>query len=204
MRSQFNLGAKIFIILSSLSYPFITHSSTPVAYDIDKAKEICLERPLDNLEGIWIYPEDRVTVLILRKEQPEKISSLPEYSIRVIEGEDCRLQPGVEIGTLGATPNTNTYKIELFTEEKNNILLKPQSCLATLSKEGDSMIIKKDKSPFKLRLNLNFNRLLSGFWKIVSVGLNKNTQNTEPPVGMVKIFPSYDGNGSTKRQPRYL
>ena len=166
--------------------------------------DICNDRPLDNLEGIWIYPDDRVTVLILKKDQPERISALPEYSIRVIEGEDSRLVPGMEIGSLASTPNNNTFKIELMTEEKNNILLKPQSCLASLSKEGDNLIIKKDKTPFKLRLNFNFNRLLSGFWKIVSIGLNKNTQNTEPPVGMIKIFPSYDGNGSNKRQPRYL
>ena len=178
--------------------------NTPIAYDMGMAKEICAERALDNLEGIWVYPDDRVTVLILRQPANGKISSLPEYSIKVIEGEDCILMPGDIIGNLSATSNQNIYKIELFTEEKNRMLLKPAACLATLSKDNDNLLIKREKSPFRLRLNLNFNRLLSGFWKIVSVGVSKNNQNMDPPVGMVKIFPSYDGNGSIKRNPRYL
>lgn len=182
-------------------------SSVPVAYDIDMAKEICMEKALDNLEGIWIYPDDRVTALILRKDKKERISGLEEYTIMVVEGEDCRIPPGTEIGTLYATANDNVYKIELKTEEKNSILGKPESCLATLSKNADALIIKKSKSPFRLRLNLNFNRLMTGFWKIVSMGINKNqstSQSTEPPVGMVKIYPSYDGNGSKRKSPRYL
>lgn len=182
----------------------ICDAGNPIAYDMEMAKEICLNSALDHLEGIWIYPDDHVTVLILKKDSQGKVSSLPEYDIRVIDGEDARLAPGVSIGTLYATPNANVFKIELMTEEKNKILCKPYSCLANLSKDHDNLIIKKTKSPFRLRLNLNFNRLLTGFWKIVSVGTNKNYQNLEAPAGMVKIFPSYDGNGSSKRKPRYL
>ena len=194
----------LLIIISALFVPKQSHAKPPVAYDIERAKEICSEYPLDNLEGVWLYPDDRVTVLILQNNK-EKASGMPQYDIQVIDGEDCRIKPGDCIGTLTATPSANVYKIELFTEEKNHLLCKPESCLATLSKEGESLIIKKEKNPFRLRLNFNFNRLLSGFWKIVSIGINKNNNTSlDPPVGMIKIYPSFDGNGSSKKGPRYL
>lgn len=203
MKGPFNRFISLVILAAWIFLP-AKGANPAIAYDMGEAMEICTNRALDNLEGIWIYPDDGVTVLIMRSDNSEKISSLPEYTISVIEGEDCRLLPGDIIGNLKATAGANSYTIELFTEEKNRIFLKPYSCLATLSRDGDELIIKKQKSPFKFRLNLNFNRLLTGFWKIASIGINRNQQNTEPPAGMVKIFPSYDGNGSSKRSPRYL
>lgn len=174
-----------------------------VAYDMDMAKAICDETPLDNVEGIWVYPEDKVTVLILGA--GHAANSFGEYSISVVETSDARLHPGEEIGRLYATARDNTYKIELQTEIKNEILLKPKSVLATLSKEGDSFIISRQKPPIKGRLNFNFNRLLPGFWKIVSAGISGNSPGkVEVPIGMVKIYPSYDGNGSSRRKVRYL
>ena len=179
------------------------NGKNPVAYDIDKAKEICDESPLENVEGVWVYPEDKVTVMIMADEN--KTNSLTEYSIRVVETSDARLHPGEEIGRLYATAQENVYKIELQTEKKNEYLLKPKAVMATLSKDGDTFIIKRDQAALKGRINLNFNRLLPGFWKIVSTGISGSGQHkVETPVGLVKVYPSYDGNGSSRRKVRYL
>ena len=176
-----------------------------VAYDLEMAKEICSQLPLENVEGVWIYPEDKVTVMILNDNE-ESTGQLPTYSISVVETSDARLHPGDIIGKLYATADENAYKIELSTEKKNDLLLKPKSCIANLSKDGDTFLIKKQKAPFKGRLNFNFNRLLPGFWKIVSTGISQsnNSSSLQPPVGMIKVFPSYDGNGSSRRKIRYL
>lgn len=196
----------LFFLLTGLTVKAKTtvESNSPVAYDIDMAKEILDKKALDPLEGIWIYPDDKVSVMICRQEKHDSKISFPKYDIRVIESEDCRLSPGDLIGMLESTPTSGQYKIELFTEKKKESLIKPQSILATLSKEEDALTIKKEQPPLKTRLNLNFNRLLSGFWKIVSIGLSKNSQNVHPSTGMIKIYPSYDGNGSSRRSPRYL
>ena len=180
--------------------------SPRIAYDIDMAKEICGELPLENMEGIWLYPEDGVTVMILNEQNRLNVNSLPSYSITVVQTSDARLHPGEEIGKLYATADENVFKIELSTEKNNELLLKPKSCMATLSKDGDSFIIKRQKSPIKGRLNFNFNRLLPGFWKIVSAGITTNGSGNsyQLPIGMVKIYPSYDGNGSSRRKVRYL
>ena len=177
-----------------------------LAYDIEMAKEICAELPLEEVEGVWLYPDDKVTVLILRDDEKGDSNQFPEYSITVVDTSDARLKPGEKIGKLTMTSDERVYKIELLTEKKNDFLLKPKSCLGTLSKDGESFGIKKQKAPFKGRLNLNFNRLLPGFWKIVSVGVSPNGNNTGVtiPTGMVKLYPSYDGNNSSRRRVRYL
>lgn len=192
------------ISLSVTAYCF--GESSLIAYDLGEAMEICDDLPLEMVEGIWVYPEDNVTVMILNDGEDANPNQLSSYVISVVETSDSRLHPGEIIGKLYATAQENTFKIELSTEKKNELLLKPKSCLATLSKDGDTFIIKQQKPPFRGRLNFNFNRLLPGFWKIVSVGINKNNDSgaTKPPIGMVKTYPSYDGNGSSKRKVRYL
>lgn len=176
-----------------------------VAFDMGQAEEICDDLPLESIEGIWNYPEDNVTVLILADKDNSKYQGNSTYSISVVKTEDTRLKPGEIIGSLTSTAESNIYKIELATERKNDFLIKPKSCLATLTRDGDSFTIKKQKSGLKGRFNLNFNRLLPGFWKIVSTGISTiSGSSTEPPVGMVKIYPSYDGNGSSRRKIRYL
>lgn len=175
------------------------------AYDFEMAKEICDNLPLENVEGIWLYPDDKVKVLIL-SDDDNKINSFPTYTISVVETADARLHPGDILGKLTATPDANLFKIELVTEKKNNILLKPTTCLASLGKEGDTFTFRKGRTGIKGRLNINLNRLLPGFWKIISTGVSTTTGNTNPtaPVGMVKLYPSYDGNGSSRRKIRYL
>lgn len=177
-----------------------------VAYDIERAQEICDELPLENVEGIWLYPDDNVTVLILKDDERTGNQLFPSYSISVVETSDARLHPGEIIGKLQATPDDKVFRIELSTEKKNDLLLKPKSCLATLSKDADTFIIKKQKAPFKGRLNFNFSRLLPGFWKMVSMGISQQSTggNINIPVGMIKTYPSYDGNGSSRRKIRYL
>ena len=198
---------KYFVLIALLAGINCAYSQSPkVAYDIDMAKELCDELPLETIEGIWLYPDDNVTVLILNDQTDQGRNVFPSYSISVVDTSDARLHPGEVIGNLRATPELNVFKIELSTEKKNDLLLKPKSCLANLSKEGDTFTIKKQKAPFKGRVNLNFNRLLPRFWKIVSVGINQSgTGNSvSPPIGMIKIYPSYDGNGSSRRKIRYL
>lgn len=177
-----------------------------LAYDISMAKEICDDLPLESVEGIWIYPEDNVTVMILQDNSINKNTSFPEYVISVVETTDARLHPGNIIGRIRASADSKTFNIELATEKKNNLLLKPKTCIATLGNDGDTFIFKKGKTGLKGRLSLNFNRLLPGFWKVVSSGISTafGDQSLEAPVGMIKIYPSYDGNGSSRRKPRYL
>ena len=180
--------------------------SPEAVYDMEQAKEICDDLPLEAVEGIWIYPEDNVAVLILNDRNDRRRSYATSYTMRVVESKDARLKPGDVIGKLIETPDAKTYKIDLFTEKRNQSWLNPVTCIATLGNEGDTFIFKKGASRLKGRLNFNLSRLLPGFWKMISAGITTNTGNTDlkAPVGMMKIYPSYDGNGSSRRRVRYL
>ena len=179
-----------------------------VAFDMNMAKEICDELPLDRIEGIWLYPQDNVTVLVLKSANKADGSALDSYTISVVKTSDARLYPGDVIGHLEATAKQNYFKLELATEKKNDLLLKPKSCEASLAEDGSSMIFKKEKSKLKSKLNFNFSRLLPGFWKIISTSVTTNPglggNEFSDVTGMVKIYPSYDGNGSSRRTVRYL
>lgn len=179
---------------------------TPKAYDIDMAKELCDELPLEDVEGVWLYPDDKVTVMILRNNNEDLNHGYATYNISVVETSDAQLHPGDVIGKLTATPEDKTFKIELATEKKSDNLFKSRTCIAKLSSDGDSFTFKKQKAPFKGRFNFNFSRLLPGFWKVVSTGFSPvpGTPNLQPAVGMIKVYPSYDGNGSSRRKVRYL
>lgn len=200
-------------IISILIAAFLISANSSLAQqsrpcDIDRAIEVCSALPLDRLEGVWAYPEDGVTVLIL-KTNSHSYSSLQEYEISVLESDDCRLLPGDVLGSIASTPEADKYAISLFTEKDKSLLQKSNSCAALLSKDADALIIKEDnKKKFNFRINLNPSRLLPNFWRIVrvstSVGNNTNSSSTQTSIGMVKLYPSYDGNGSSRRRPRYL
>lgn len=195
------------IILFLLASGNACLAQQPTACDIDRAIEICSALPLDLLEGIWAYPDDNVTVMIL-KSQPSSSLNLPSYEISVVESDDTRLSPSDVIGSIKATPEASKYEITLFTEKNKDVLQKSNSCMASLSKDSDALILKGNKQKkLNLRLNINPTRLLPNFWRIVRISAsagNNSDASRQPSVGMVKIYPSYDGNGSSRRQPRYL
>lgn len=173
--------------------------------DMGMAREWCDTHRLDNLEGIWTIPSDNVTVLISRDRQTGT-SSAPSYLLTVVETDDVRLRPAERMGELAATPQANVYSLHLYTRRSKGVLGKPKACVATLSADGEGMTVRGDKTKFNLRFLLNPSTLLPGFWKLlrVNAGLNPLQEGTAPPEGLIKVYPSYDGNGSSRRVPRYL
>ena len=199
MRHSFVVVLILLVTLPSVS------KEPQVAYDIEMAQEICDSLPLEKLEGLWLYPDDKVTVMVLKDPDSGNRNDFSVYNIMVVDTSDACLHPGEIIGKLYATAQEKEYRIELSTERKNDLLMKPKSCIATINNEGDCLLIKKQKAPLKGRLNFNFSRLLPGFWKLVSLGVSQNNNNSlESKAGMVKVYPSYDGNGSSRRRVRYL
>lgn len=179
-------------------------AANPKVCDIMRAKEICDSLPLENPEGIWIYPEDKVTVLVMR-ESANTTSSLPAYRITVVRTDDGSVAPGESVGILKATAKSGTYDMELYTLRKNGKPGTSQKCVATLSSNGDDMLLsrQKKKSP-KFRITLNPYTLLPKTWRIIRMSSGMAESGKDVPAGMVKIYPSYDGNGSSRRHPRYL
>lgn len=182
--------------LLTLSAMMTAHSQTAIC-DMQGAREICDSRPLAAPEGIWLYPDDQVSVLISRS-APEGPNSLERYDITVVDSSDAGISPGAVIGRLESTPDSRSYRMTLFTDRKAGRLCAPKECLATLDKEGDVFLVKSKR----VRIRINPFSVLPRFWRVARVSTDDPLQKL--PVGMIRLYPSYDGNGSTRRMPRHL
>ncbi len=194
----------IYVLLCFIFIPQVTHAITPICFDISRAKEICDSVPLEKLEGLWLYPEDNVTVLILRSND-SRSGRMPEYQISVVETFDISVSPGDVIGKITATPIADKFTVELFTERKGTGFLKPRSCDATLSKDCETLLLRYGGNKLKLRINLNPTVLLPRLWRnLIRINTFQGQPQESNSSGMIKLYPSYDGNGSSMRKPRYL
>ena len=171
-------------------FPLISRAFTPPA-DLPEARELCTRADLRPIEGLWSYPGDDVTVMVYRS----RTKGL--YDIYVVEAADCSLAPGMKIGELRASAVPDTFSLNLFTRLEKGVLGMPCEVTATFSENKESLTIKKPS----VKIRLNPGRLLPYFWRIVSVSVKPGEAL---PEGMIKIYPSYDGNDSSKREPRYL
>lgn len=162
--------------------------------DIDMAKSYCDNAPLQDIEGIWHYVEDDVKVLVKKRDFSEN-----EFDMIVVETPDCRLLPGDVIGKVLASVDDSKFRLQVFTARKGNILTDMRECEAKLSGEKDILEIK----PRKLKFRFRSLYILPRFWRMINVSVDDPAGKL--PKGVVKIYPSYDGNeGSARRKVRYL
>lgn len=178
------------IVFALIVWQFATAINPPSDYL--EAMRFCDNADLRNIEGMWSYPEDDVTVLVYRSDAKKGV-----YDIFVVEAADCSLSPGMKLGEIHESAEPDKFNLKLFTKIKKGLLATPGTALAVYSENKESLIIKKAS----VGIRINPTRLLPSFWRIVSVSLkSKETA----PEGMIKVYPSYDGNQSTRRAPRYL
>lgn len=175
-------------VISLMSLPM--HAFFPSESDI---RHWCDTGILSPVEGIWEYPEDGTRVCI--QSDP---TSTGAFSISVISTPDCRLDYGDVIGRLYPTVDSRQFRLEQFTRKDKLNFTKAEQCAATLSTDGESLVVKSPKLKFKI----NLNTLLPRFWRVVRVSYEDPTDKL--PAGLVKVYPGYDHNGSLRRKIRVL
>lgn len=161
--------------------------------DLAAARDLCDTLPLSGPEGIWRFEADKVTVLILKN--PEKKGF---WDIAVVESDDRALHEGDIIGWLQESTNPDKFTMHLFTSRKRGRLCKPGSCLVTYSQKNESLTVEAGKVKF----SFNPLGLLSQFRRGLSIRYDNPLEKL--PSGMIKLYPGYDGNGSSRRKIRYL
>ena len=163
--------------------------------DYSSAEVYCDTSPLESIEGIWCFIDDKTDVLI-RKCSVDKFNN--HYEIIVLNSADKSLKPGLVLGYIYSTPDNNKFKMYLYTKLSSKGILSPQECAATLSSDKYSIVVEAPK----IKLRINIAGLLPHLWKIIRY--KAENPASELPKGFIKIYPSYDGNGSSLYQPRYL
>ena len=176
--------------------PLFCSGKDPVT-DIESAKTYCDTSPLAPPEGIWEFTDDGLTVAIIKERTPDgRVSG--NYEITVLHSSDGSALPGEKAGTLRHTADSHQFSLELYSARKGNILCDMHKCAARLNEANDSFEIKKPAKKITLRPTA----FLPRFWRILRIQITDPTESL--PNGMIKIYPSYDGNGSYRHIPRYL
>ena len=161
--------------------------------DICEATDMCDLMPLRAVEGIWRITEDNVSVAILRDNHEEGI-----YNISVVESDNVSLRPGTVIGKLTDTTDAGKFRLRLFSKFKHGVPASPCDLSATLSSDGESMAIEG----IQLKIRIVPNMLLPGLWKMLRFNVSNPSRKLRK--GFTRIYPAYDGNGSSRRNPLYL
>ncbi|MDE6294714.1 MAG: hypothetical protein K2M03_01480 [Muribaculaceae bacterium] len=148
-------------------------------------------------EGLWEYPGDGITVLIVRDDYDKY-----KYSIRVVESDDVRLKPGMLMGHLYESAQAGKYRMSLYTSMEHGLPAKLKDCYAVLSKDMQTLTVESAKVTVKVGAST----LLPVFWNKLRLSLRLNVTNPleKLPEGLRRIYPSYDGNGSSLYHQRIL
>lgn len=186
----------------AFSMPQSTTAKLPdTPHDKARAIEICDCLDLQGPEGYWIYPDDNVTVMVMRTKDIST-TSFQSYAVTVVTSEDTRLSPGDEIGRITPTPASGTYKLELFTKKSKKIFKKPKVCQAIFNETSGTLIVKPEPGDHKLRMLLNPTAFLNGFWRVVRLSVTNSSNTSEIPAGMIRLYP--EPKKSPLRGPHYF
>lgn len=176
------------------SFPF--RAEILPGYEEDKVKQWCDATDLQPIEGIWYYPDEKLSVVIERCSDEEvKISTT--YRIVLIDSDDMSLLPGTIIGYCEQSAEKEKYRMWIYSEQNATILENLHFCVAALNKDCDELII--ERSGINIKVRVNFARFLPQLLKGISIV--PEAKKAEAPEGFRKIYP---GNNSADKQIIYL
>lgn len=98
-------------------------------WEMDSVKQSLQGRVLDEVEGIWQFPEDGARLLIRRASQSE-------FDIIVLDSPQLQLKPGTSIGRAVITAKKRTYDAKLHQRAIGNKHIKNSTVLLTVTDEG--------------------------------------------------------------------
>lgn len=166
-------------------------------HDRGEAEALISTLPLKPIEGIWEYPADEIALMVIRDNTHKG-----RYRILHVESIDCRLFPGMELGWIEESPDKSKFKIYLCSHLCDGLPGDRRQGLATLSANGESLIIEMPEVKFKISPSIIFPTL----WNKLRLSLRVNSTNPldKLPEGWIKTFPGYELEGTTPDSPRYL
>lgn len=149
---------------------------------IEEAKEMLAAMPLAGPEGLWEFAPDEVTLLILRDaDYPGR------YNLIVMEAVDCRLLPGVRIGSLEESVEPFTYRLNLFTSWKKGVLDFPVKGVAKYDTKSESLRLEGKSIKVALTPSVILPNLLNLLR--LRVAIKTSDPEAKLPKGLRRIFP---------------
>ena len=129
---------------------------------------------LDDLEGLWSYPDENMTVAI------ERIGN-NDYRMIVAETDNESVDCGTVMGYLTTTAKQSRLKMVLYSVIDGDLLTTPQNCVADF--KNGTIIIKRKK--LKMDLSVNLVRFLPSVFD--GIRLYPRIESTDIEPGLHKI-----------------
>ncbi|MDE6247643.1 MAG: hypothetical protein K2M41_07365 [Muribaculaceae bacterium] len=152
---------------------------------------------VDPLEGIWEYPADETSLLILKSRFQKGV-----YDIYLYESVDCRFSRGMKVGSATASADPSQFSLSLHSKLRKDILTAPIPCAGKLSAEGDILYI----SAPKIKISVTPSLFLPTLWNTLRLSTRIRTEDpaSKLPSGLRKVLPAFDGNPPCSSAVRYL
>ena len=145
----------------------------------------------DQLPGIWEFPGAGLSVAILPADDGWRME------MTAVDSEIPAISPGKTIAIITPSPEAGIYNL-VFKSSNPIQKIRGGNCIASLTKDNEGLTVKAPK----LSLRINPLTLLPKFTSLLRVSLQLPVEKA--PQGLIRIYPSYDGNGSSRRRPRTL
>ncbi len=164
----------------------------------DGAKAYCDSRYLDKFEGIWEFVGDDVFVLLYHDSDDKY-----HYKMVVVDWCDATVLPGSMLGSVTRTADKNQVIVRIYTRWNGKRGLQSMhDYVAKVSENGRIINIEHSEKERGWRFSFNPTAILPFFRGLFR--LSYSQPNESLPCGMVKVYPSYDDNGSSIFNPRVL
>lgn len=171
----------------------IATSFDALAFSVPKKSEIVVgchrfaaekrlqSKLLDDIEGIWHYPDERLTLVV------ERIidSPMATYRMAVVDSDNKALDRGLVVGYIQTTAQKNRLRLWLYSLSDDELLSHPVECIADIDKDG---YIRIHKKKLKFRVSVNLSRFLPSVFGGVRIYPYIHDNESVNP-GMVKIWP---------------
>lgn len=151
-------------------------------YDRHTVEERMGARRLDGLEGLWSYPEERLTLAV---ERTDVGGGLPEYRLVVVESDDTSIDCGSVAGYMQCPAEPGKIRLWLYSLAEDGRLSNPVECVGNLS-EDNAITIRRTKLKFHVSANLT--RFLPTVFGGVRIYPRLKEEKIEP--GMRKVWPA--------------
>lgn len=174
------------------------HAEILPGYTVEAVKTRLDTSPIDQVEGIWEFPDD-CTTLVVERLDDSRFSSQFRYRIVLLDAENNRSAiPGTVMGYIVPTAQSDKMYVWLYSGIEDEVFAHPVKCAATL--DGDCSVLTFTKPTMKLKIRMNLARLLPTLFKGLSVSVEPQTPGH--PLGFRKIYPA--DNIGTPHQIIYL
>ncbi len=195
MRNLLTTLLLLLLALASSAVELPPQSVVLPGIDEESMKARFAESDMQQLEGIWYYPNEEMTLGIERFRGLHNIG----YRIILLDSPDIDLMPGTVIGYIASSAVDSKYQLWLYSQRSHLTLTKPLECVATLNAKATTLTF--DPPHWKVKVRVNIARFLPTLFNGISVIPEKTGERL--PIGFRKIYPE-GGEGTPFNKVRYL